>query len=183
LTAIRSDEADAPKRRKRPDPLKIEPMVARRAEAAAMLGVSEFVFTAGVKSGLYPAPCIDILRTQRWSLKHLRDFLHPPGHAVAPVPVAAKVKWPRMPRRVPLGPGVQHLYRHFDADGRLLYVGVSLSAIGRLAEHKQGAEWFWLIARVEVTAYANRRTVLKAERIAIQREKPLHNIRHAKRTA
>lgn len=175
---IRAEQA-APSRREKRDALRFEPVVARRAEAAAMLGVSEFDFTAGVKAGRYPAPCIDFGRTKRWSLKQLRDFLSPPQDAPRPPPV--KVKYPRMPKRVPLGPGVQHLYRHFDAEGRLLYVGISLSAIGRLSEHKQVSAWFWSIARVEVTAYANRRAVLKAERIAILREKPLHNVVHARK--
>lgn len=179
---IRAEEADEPKRRRRKvDRLHFEPVVANRQDAAALLGITELAFTSGVKSGLYPAPCVDIGRIKRWSLKALRDIISPPANQKPPPP--PKVIWPRMPRRVPLGPGVQHLYRHFDAEGRLLYVGVSLSALGRLAEHRQNADWFWQIARVEITAYASRRTVLKAERIAIQREKPLHNIAHARKAA
>lgn len=179
---IRGEQAaQSPKRRMKAEPSSFAPMVARRKEAAAMLGVSEFVFTAGVKAGIYPAPCLDIGRTKRWSLRQLRDIVNPPADQKPPPP--QKTHWPRMPRRVPLGPGVQHLYRHFDAEGRLLYIGVSLSAIGRLGEHKQNSDWFWMIARVEVTAYASRRTVLKAERLAIQREKPLHNIMHARKSA
>src|SRR5438067_656371 len=37
------------------------------------------------------------------------------------------------------GPPTQ-LYRHFDADGTLLYVGISLSALQRLRGHR-AAEW------------------------------------------
>lgn len=89
-----------------------------------------------------------------------------------------RIKVERMPRSIPHAPHAHHLYRHFDCEGRLLYVGISLNALNRLAEHKQTAEWFWRIARVEVTAYATRRSALKAERLAIQREKPLHNVKH-----
>ena len=33
------------------------------------------------------------------------------------------------------------LYRHFDAAGNLLYVGISFSAINRFSQHKYGSEW------------------------------------------
>lgn len=34
-------------------------------------------------------------------------------------------------------PGETELYRHFAADGCLLYVGISLSAVARLTQHRQ----------------------------------------------
>lgn len=69
------------------------------------------------------------------------------------------------------------LYRHFDADGRLLYVGMSLSAVARLSGHKSGrAAWFNAIARVEVENFDSKQDVADAERCAIQTEYPLHNI-------
>jgi hypothetical protein len=40
------------------------------------------------------------------------------------------------------------LYRHFDADGVLLYVGVSLWAVSRLTQHRHGSRWFHKIANV-----------------------------------
>jgi hypothetical protein len=45
---------------------------------------------------------------------------------------------------------MEHLYRHFDKDGTLLYVGISLSAINRLGQHKDNAHWFSSIKRVEI---------------------------------
>ena len=44
------------------------------------------------------------------------------------------------------------LYRHFAADGSLLYVGISLSALNRLGQHKQNAEWFDKISRPHATS-------------------------------
>ena len=67
------------------------------------------------------------------------------------------------------------LYRHFDSDGRLLYVGISLSAIIRLAEHR-ASPWFDDIAHVEIEHRSTRKAALAAERAAIRNEKPLHNI-------
>jgi hypothetical protein len=88
---------------------------------------------------------------------------------------------PRMPRSIKHRPGAQHLYRHFDADGTLLYVGISLSTIHRLSEHAQCSHWFWRIARVEITPYATRDAAAKAELIAIQHEHPLYNVTGKKR--
>jgi hypothetical protein len=69
-----------------------------------------------------------------------------------------------------------HLYRHFDKDGVLLYVGISLSAIKRLGEHKDCSHWFNSIARVDIQQFPTRQAALAAERIAISTEMPKHNI-------
>jgi len=72
------------------------------------------------------------------------------------------------------------LYRHFDKDGVLLYVGVSLSVVQRLAQHRDHAHWFERITRVEMQASASRDEALAAERAAIQLERPLFNIQHSR---
>lgn len=72
------------------------------------------------------------------------------------------------------------LYRHFDTSGALLYVGVSLSAVARLAQHKQTAHWFEQLARVDVEWFDSRFEALEAEAIAITRELPRHNVQHAR---
>lgn len=145
-------------------------ILVRRATAAEMLGLSEHTFKRRVAQGLLPAGHkITPTSWPAWRVDDLRPFAA--GNVPKPVE--------RRPQRVPLGPGVTHLYRHFDAAGRLLYVGISLSAIARLGEHKAAAHWFWHIARIEVTAYATRASAMKAERLTIQREKPLHNITFA----
>lgn len=68
------------------------------------------------------------------------------------------------------------LYRHFDAAGRLLYVGISLNSVMRLSQHKLHSQWFAQIAHVEVETFPNRAAALQAERRAIAVEKPQHNI-------
>lgn len=72
--------------------------------------------------------------------------------------------------------GMCELYRHFDKDGRLLYVGISISAVARLATHKIGSEWYGQIVRIEIERFESRREALDAESAAITNEKPLFNL-------
>jgi hypothetical protein len=69
------------------------------------------------------------------------------------------------------------LYRHFGADGSLLYVGISLSAVVRLAGHNRSSKWANEITRVEVENLPSREEAEAAETVAIQKEKPKYNIR------
>lgn len=71
------------------------------------------------------------------------------------------------------------LYRHFDAAGNLLYVGISLNAVARLAQHRREAHWFDSIARIDVEWHPSRCAAETAERAAILAERPAHNIAHA----
>jgi predicted GIY-YIG superfamily endonuclease len=68
------------------------------------------------------------------------------------------------------------LYRHFNKDGVLLYVGISLSALNRLGQHSDHSHWFGAISRVEIENFPTRESALEAEALAIHDEKPLHNI-------
>jgi hypothetical protein len=70
------------------------------------------------------------------------------------------------------------LYRHWDADGELLYVGISLSAVGRLAQHRASAPWFVDIANVTIEWFDTRAEAQAAEIEAITLEHPLHNKAH-----
>lgn len=73
------------------------------------------------------------------------------------------------------------LYRHFDGQGRLLYVGISLDALTRLGEHRANSAWFDRITRVEIQRHPTREGALEAEQIAIWKEKPECNIQHTVR--
>ena len=79
--------------------------------------------------------------------------------------------------------GPSQLYRHFDANGVLLYVGVSLSALGRLAQHKDSSHWFPEIKSVQIELFSNRKEALAAEREAIFKERPRHNVHHRSKAA
>lgn len=76
-----------------------------------------------------------------------------------------------------------YLYRHFDKGGILLYVGIALNPVYRLAQHKKDATWFWSIARIEIARFETRELSEAAERAAIKFEKPLFNLRHAHKSA
>lgn len=67
------------------------------------------------------------------------------------------------------------LYRHVDAAGQLLYVGISLSAVQRLGQHRDTSGWYGDIASVTIEWLSDRNTALAAEAIAIARENPKHN--------
>ena len=76
-----------------------------------------------------------------------------------------------------------HLYRHYNSQGKLLYIGVSLSAVARLSQHEMHSHWFTDIARVEVETYGTRKDALEAEAKAIKEERPAFNIAHAPKEA
>lgn len=71
------------------------------------------------------------------------------------------------------------LYRHWDAGGKLLYVGISLSSVGRLAQHRTQACWARSIAKVTIQRFGSVDQALEAERQAIRTERPVHNKAHA----
>jgi hypothetical protein len=68
------------------------------------------------------------------------------------------------------------LYRHYDKDGVLLYVCVSLNAISRPGQHNGRAPWFFSITRVEVQRFESRAAARFAETEAIVRESPKFNV-------
>jgi excinuclease UvrABC nuclease subunit len=68
------------------------------------------------------------------------------------------------------------LYRHFDASGRLLYVGVSLSVLHRLRKHRQSSEWFGEIVTITIARFETRAAALAAEKAAVQTERPRFNV-------
>lgn len=68
------------------------------------------------------------------------------------------------------------LYRYFDKNDRLLYVGISKSAPARLAQHIGVSHWAYQITRVNIEKYPNRAAARAAELQAIKNENPVHNI-------
>lgn len=70
------------------------------------------------------------------------------------------------------------LYRHFNDKDELLYIGVSLSTLTRLGQHRNNSNWFNSITKVTIEPFDTRQKALSAEEEAIILEKPLHNIIH-----
>lgn len=69
------------------------------------------------------------------------------------------------------------LYRHFDKDQTLLYVGLTNDVFRRLSEHKLGTRWFEQITHVSVEHFDTREEAQQAETKAIETEAPLHNLK------
>jgi predicted GIY-YIG superfamily endonuclease len=67
------------------------------------------------------------------------------------------------------------LYRHFDKDERLLYVGIATNSITRFWQHKKNSPWFDQVFRVATVIYPSREQAVAAERRAIAVENPVHN--------
>ena len=68
------------------------------------------------------------------------------------------------------------LYRYFDDEGRLLYVGISFSAFARAVQHKRESVWFPKATFMTVEQYSSRKAACKAEEKAIKSEHPMFNI-------
>lgn len=67
------------------------------------------------------------------------------------------------------------LYRHFDARGELLYVGVTVDPVRRWAEHLETSIWARFAAKSYVTWHPTQETARQAERDAILWEDPVFN--------
>lgn len=71
------------------------------------------------------------------------------------------------------------VYRYYNADGRLLYVGCSKNPWTRYKTHRQDSRlWINEVARGRISVFPDQATALEAERAAIIAEKPLYNKTH-----
>lgn len=75
--------------------------------------------------------------------------------------------------------GYVELYRHYDKEGTLLYVGISLNSVARLRKHREEAHWFDDITRIEIERFESKEMAREAEKDAIAEERPLFNIMHS----
>lgn len=66
------------------------------------------------------------------------------------------------------------VYRFFNADNELMYVGISMNFNSRLNKHRQ-RDWWPLVTRIEIEWHQGRESAKAAERAAIADEKPIYN--------
>lgn len=71
-----------------------------------------------------------------------------------------------------------YVYRLYDVEGRLLYVGLSRDVMSRIAAHARTKPWYFRVASMHVRAFADRDAAAQAEETAIRNEAPLHNVQH-----
>lgn len=72
----------------------------------------------------------------------------------------------------------QTLYRFFDANDVLLYVGITNDAGTRWRNHSRKKGWWREVCRVRVEHFDSRAEVEAAEKAAIIAEAPVHNVQH-----
>lgn len=70
------------------------------------------------------------------------------------------------------------LYRMFDGNGRLLYIGLTNNTRTRLKNHADDKAWWGQVHNVTLEHFPSRTALEDAERAAIQSERPLHNVVH-----
>lgn len=76
------------------------------------------------------------------------------------------------------------VYRCYDADGRLLYIGSTGDRYTRLRGHEKRTPWWSRVARTETQDYPDEAAARSAEHTAIATESPPYNVRgNWKRTA
>lgn len=72
------------------------------------------------------------------------------------------------------------LYRIFDADGALLYVGATMNPSSRLNEHSKLKPWWDEASTITLEHFASYESLIDAETQAIRTENPKYNQLHAK---
>jgi predicted GIY-YIG superfamily endonuclease len=70
------------------------------------------------------------------------------------------------------------LYRLYDKDGDLLYIGITSDVVARMAGHRGDKSWWNEVADKKFEYFKTRAELEAVERLAIIREKPLYNVIH-----
>lgn len=73
------------------------------------------------------------------------------------------------------------LYRLFDADEKLLYIGISRDPKIRWRQHRRWSAWSTQVAMRVIEWHDSRTAALLAELRAIRTERPRHNVQHRPR--
>lgn len=67
------------------------------------------------------------------------------------------------------------LYRYFDSEGELLYLGITGNNLRRQSEHRRDSGWFDLVCSATFQHFDSRSEAEMAERMAITKERPIYN--------
>ena len=73
------------------------------------------------------------------------------------------------------------LYRAYDANDQLLYIGISHQVLARFDQHAHTNEWQHECSYVILEHFPFRRLALAAEKIAIKNENPKYNQIHKRK--
>ena len=69
------------------------------------------------------------------------------------------------------------VYKHYDKDGRLLYVGATGEVLKRTSLHQSSSAWFESVANIVIEKFEYKSQALDYERKVIFNEKPLYNVK------
>ena len=72
-----------------------------------------------------------------------------------------------------------YLYRYYDADGTLLYIGIASDMARRSRQHASTSGWWPEAVKVVVEDVLTRKQAEILEACAIRAERPRHNVQHA----
>jgi hypothetical protein len=130
------------------------------------------------KNGVAPEFVQAMIASGKWK-GGKQWFTMPDGTIVVnpagPTNVADRPEPERKVRRRPMKAETA-LYRHWAADGALLYVGISNKPLYRLDTHMEKSSWARHIASVTIEWLPDREAALAAEMVAIRSEGPRHNL-------
>jgi predicted GIY-YIG superfamily endonuclease len=74
--------------------------------------------------------------------------------------------------------GANFLYRHFNKEGKLLYVGITNRVGRRIKDHVKTSGWFERVKSITLESFDTREDVVQAEIKAIKTENPEYNKQH-----
>lgn len=80
-----------------------------------------------------------------------------------------------MKRRLDRTNATHHVYRCYDVEGRLIYVGSTANLFGRLEQHRASSWWAGQVVQVTAKVYPNGIVGRAVERKAIRDEQPRWN--------
>lgn len=97
------------------------------------------------------------------------------GRDTEPVENHGSARPTAKPQPTAVEPGPVSLYRFRDANGELLYVGLTRSGQRRFRKHAEEKDWWPLVTRVDVEHFPTADEAVEAERAAIRAEHPRFN--------
>lgn len=70
------------------------------------------------------------------------------------------------------------LYRFYDDQNRLLYVGITGNPKARWHAHARDKDWWPQVARKTVEWFETRKSAERVEKVEVQEERPTYNLQH-----
>lgn len=67
------------------------------------------------------------------------------------------------------------LYRHYDSEGKLLYIGISTNITARIAAHRSNSHWFDQVSIIKIENFSCLKELRFAEKKAVEQEEPFYN--------